>query len=155
MDINFDAIWEQMTERFALSERSVHGPSHWKNVERNGLRLAKLNGANATVVKLFAVIHDVERESDGYDPEHGRRAAKVAQELYGVEFDLPDAQMEQLLEALKYHNDGLTSEDVTIGTCWDADRMDLPRVGIQPEPKYMSTELGKEFAARFQYKNRG
>jgi uncharacterized protein len=41
------------------------------------------------------------------------------------------------------------SEHPTIGTCWDADRLDLGRVGARPDPKYMSTEARKR-AARIQ-----
>jgi uncharacterized protein len=35
-----------------------------------------------------------------------------------------------------------------IGACWDADRLDLTRVGIIPDPDMMSTEPGKELAAQ-------
>ena len=38
------------------------------------------------------------------------------------------------------------SEHPTIGTCWDADRLDLGRVGIVPQPKFMSTAFAKEVA---------
>jgi uncharacterized protein len=40
------------------------------------------------------------------------------------------------------------SDDPTIGTCWDADRLDLARegVGIQPRARYMSTEFAREIA---------
>jgi hypothetical protein len=41
---------------------------------------------------------------------------------------------------------GQLSDDPTIGTCWDADRLDLVRVGTQSEPSYMSTEFGSEIA---------
>lgn len=72
--------------------------------ERGADRLApaQLNGADETVVRLFAVFHDAERENESDEP--------------------------------------------TIGTCWDADRMDLPRVGIQPDPQKMSTQEGHDYA---------
>jgi uncharacterized protein len=28
---------------------------------------------------------------------------------------------------------------VTVSTCWDADRLDLGRVGIEPHPDYLCT----------------
>ena len=31
------------------------------------------------------------------------------------------------------------SDDPTIGTCWDADRLHLPRVSIEPNPAFFST----------------
>ena len=33
--------------------------------------------ADAEVVATFALIHDSQRQSDGYDPDHGRRAATL------------------------------------------------------------------------------
>ena len=54
------------------------------------------------------------------------------------------SQIELLMEACAKHNDGEVSEDPTIGVCWDADRLDLLRVGIIPLDKYLSTKAGKE-----------
>lgn len=34
----------------------------------------------------------------------------------------------------------------TIDACFDADRLDLGRVGITPDPEKMATERGKELA---------
>jgi hypothetical protein len=34
--------------------------------------------------------------------------------------------------------------DITVQTCWDADRLDLPRVGIQPLPQFLCTEAAKK-----------
>ena len=34
--------------------------------------------------------------------------------------------------------------DITIDTCFDADRMDLPRVGITPLPDKMATKKGAQ-----------
>ena len=148
MKINYPALWKQLTAHFSLGDCSLHGPDHWRRVEANGLQLSKLNGADETVVRLFAVFHDVERQNDGYDPEHGRRAAELALNIHETAYELASPQLNLLLEACRYHNDGLVSPDLTIGTCWDADRMDLPRVGITPDPEKMSTIHGKDFAER-------
>ena len=45
---------------------------------------------------------------------------------------LDDARFGVLAEALRLHSDGLVSDDATIGACWDADRLHLPRVSIDP-----------------------
>lgn len=148
MSNGYEQLWEKMIKQFSLGKWSFHGPGHWRNVEANGLRLARLNGADEEIVCLFALFHDAKRQSDGADPEHGHRAAALAESLHESDFTLEPERFEKLLYALRYHNDGLTSEDVTIGTCWDADRMDLPRVGIIPEAKYMSTQHGKQYAWR-------
>jgi uncharacterized protein len=49
-----------------------------------------------------------------------------------------------LLRALTEHADGYKSEDPTIGVCWDADRLDLPRVGIQPNRELLSTTAARK-----------
>ena len=145
-NIAWSKIWKDMTDQFSLGDFSIHGPNHWRNVELNGLQLCRLNGADETVVRLFAVFHDVERENEGHDPEHGRRAADLLLQLHGELFELDELRLELLVDAVSYHNDGLVSDSLTIGTCWDADRMDLPRVGITPRPERMSTAHGKQFA---------
>ena len=147
-EIDFPRLWELMTEHFSLGDWSIHGPNHWRNVELNGLQLARLNGADEIIVRLFAVFHDVERENEGTDLEHGRRAADLIQRIHGDEFEISELQLEVLLDAVRYHNDGLVSDDLNIGTCWDADRMDLPRVGIIPAARKMSTRHGKDYANR-------
>ncbi len=39
---------------------------------------------------------------------------------------------------------GLTIEEITVLTCWDADRLDLGRVGIRPNARYLCTEPAKD-----------
>lgn len=80
-------LWQLVTKQFQLAADSIHGPSHWMIVRRNGLYLAKLHGADPEVVRLFAV-------------------------------------------------------------CLDADRLDLGRVGIIPDPQLLSTTTAKDIATR-------
>ena len=80
---DWPTLWRLATEGFALGEHSVHGPAHWRAVERNAIDLAATSGA----------------------------------------------------------------DDATIGTCWDADRLELPRVGIRPDPRYFSTIEGRRRAS--------
>lgn len=77
------------------------------------------------------------------DPNHGLRAAELIREMHGELFSITEEQLDTLCYTCEFHNHGMTSDDLTIGTCWDADRLDLPRVGIRPEPKYMSTDEGR------------
>ena len=51
--------------------------------------------------------------------------------------------LDQLAYACRHHSDGLTEADVTVQTCWDADRLDLARVGIEPEPRLLCTQQAK------------
>jgi uncharacterized protein len=112
-------------------------------VLHNGRLLAGMESANLSVVELFCMLHDTRRRNERRDPSHGRRAARYAQSLRGVWFDLSDKKMELLTEALKYHSDGYTEADITVQVCFDADRLDLGRVGIKPAPHRLCTASAK------------
>jgi len=66
-------------------------------------------------------------------------------------FHLDDARLTVLREACILHDRGKVSADATTGVCWDADRLDLPRVGIAPAPRLMSTAEGKRRAGNRWY----
>ena len=141
-------LWERVCGRFQLDLDSDHGPAHWLRVRRNGLYLAREHGADEEVVRLFAVFHDSCRESEYGDPPHGPRGGRLAIK-YREEghFALDDVRMELLVTACNIHNGGPPQEDPTIGVCLDADRLDLGRVGIMPDPELMSTVTAKVIAA--------
>lgn len=112
-------------------------------VLENGLRLCETTGAKIEVVRLFAVFHDSKRVSDGSDPEHGQRGADFAKALRGRLFDLPDDDFNLLYRACSGHTHELAHPDLTIQTCWDADRLDLGRVGVTPHPSRLCTDAAK------------
>lgn len=149
LEISEDALQRlksHVMAHFRCESSSIHGPSHWERVLANGLEIAKSNGADCGLVSLFAYLHDSCRLLDFGDFDHGRRAAMLVKELQGVFFALDEPRLALLAEACAKHADGLTSEDPTLGACWDADRLDLGRVGIDPDPHFMSTERGRELA---------
>jgi uncharacterized protein len=59
--INFDGLWEIVARQYALGGGSVHGPMHWRAVEKTGLVIAAQCGADDVIVKLFAIFHDSKR----------------------------------------------------------------------------------------------
>ena len=128
-----------LRRQYQLDWRGIHGAGHWIRVRANGLRLAPVTRANPTVVELFAVLHDVCREDDGSDMEHGARSAALVPEICDDLLGVGREQAELLAFACRYHTDGGTEADVTVQTCWDADRLDLGRVGIRPHPRYLCT----------------
>ena len=146
-DPDLRPLWAFVERQFALGPFTAHGPDHWRRVERNGLEVARQSGANVRVVRLFAVLHDARRVNEGSDTGHGRRAAYLAQQVRGDLFELDDEGFAKLYDACAAHELGQTSADPTIGTCWDADRLDLARVGARPMAEYMSTAYGKHLAA--------
>ena len=129
---------------YQLPWRGVHGVVHWARVLENGVRLAEVTGAKIEVVRLFAVFHDSRRANEDHDPGHGRLGAAFAAVLRGKLFELSDKDFELLRVACTEHTMGKTHGDVTIQTCWDADRLDLGRVGIYPEARYLCTEAAKD-----------
>ena len=106
--------------------------------------MARQNGARQDVVELFAFLHDSQRRNDGYDRHHGARAADYVVELNSWLLDLDPTGLDMLAYACRHHSDGLTEADVTVQTCWDSDRLDLGRVGIQPNPKRMCTQEARQ-----------
>jgi uncharacterized protein len=130
--------------QFALKWVGIHGAPHWSRVLENGLRLAEITGAKANVIELFAFLHDSRRLNDNYDPDHGLRAAEFARSLAGSAFELDPADLELLVTACRDHSDGLSQGDLTVLTCWDADRLDLGRVGIKPVPDRLCTKAARD-----------
>lgn len=135
---------EIIRREFQLGWHGIHGAAHWARVRENGLRLASVTGAVAHVVELFAVLHDSRRIHDGYDAGHGERAAEFARSLRGTLLHVSDADFRLLETACRYHSDGRTRADITVQTCWDADRLDLGRVGIKPDPVRMCTDAARD-----------
>ena len=129
--------------QFRLPRHSIHGPAHWARVRYNGLLLSRECGADWQVVELFAFIHDSQRYDDGFDPDHGPRAADYALRTCGNLFQLSDSQLTKLVQACTGHTHEHLTSCVTVQTCWDADRLDLARVGIIPDPYYLGTDLAK------------
>ena len=132
--------------QYQLSRHGIHGPVHWARVLENGRRLAEATGASLPVVELFAVFHDSCRLNDDFDPEHGSRGAELAAKFRGKHFDLSDRDFVALKAACRLHTLGLTEADVTVQTCWDADRLDLGRVGVKPHPKRLCTTAAKDLS---------
>ena len=139
-------LWLYVESQFLLGANSLHGPDHWRRVERNGLSLAAESGADVFIVRLFAVLHDARRHDEGRDMGHGERGGELARTLRGRFFELDDADLEILCDACAGHEKGDVSDHPTIGTCWDADRLDLWRVGARPDAHYMSTAAGQRAA---------
>jgi uncharacterized protein len=136
---------EAIGKQYRLPWGGVHGIGHWARVRENGLRIAAtLPGVNSEVVELFAVFHDAGRRNEGIDAGHGRRGAELAESLRGALFDLSDEEFALLDVACRFHTDGRTDGDVTVQTCWDADRLDLGRVGIRPDPRYFSVAVAQD-----------
>lgn len=139
------ALLKLLRDQFALDWQGIHGAPHWARVRANGLRLSVATGANPKVVEAFAFLHDSQRRNDDEDEFHGERAAMFARSLPAPLLGgLNDAEYDLLAQACRGHSGGGTRGDITVLTCWDADRLDLGRVGIRPDPRRLCTEAARD-----------
>ena len=130
----------------------IHGLRHWITVERNAHYLAQFNNADVKVLSYFAYFHDCMRENEWRDKGHGPRAASFAKKHRDI-IPLDDVQFKQLTDACKGHTYGKRGDCITINTCWDADRLDLGRVGITPHADYLFNPEAKRMATENDYVN--
>lgn len=135
---------EAVRKQYVLNWEGIHGIGHWERVSEVGSALAAKTGADLRVVELFAYLHDACRLDDGFDPGHGHRSAEFALSLRGRCFELPDDKFDLLIYAIRSHSGGRLDARVEVGTCWDADRLDLGRVAISPHPDYLSMAAARE-----------
>jgi uncharacterized protein len=143
MSMHDRTILEAVLDEYVLPWDGDHGIAHWARVLENGLRLAEETGANVEVVRLFSLLHDSRRINELAAPGHGPRAAEFARSLRGRLFDLGDDDFVLLHRACAGHTHCVTDPDVTVRTCWDADRLDLGRVGVTPDPILLCTDVAR------------
>ena len=145
-----DEIFALLKAKSNFINSPIHGLKHWQTVERNGHYLANFNGADKAVLSYFAYFHDCMRENENRDRGHGPRAAVFAKKHRDL-IPLNDIQFKQLVDACKGHTHGERPDCITINTCWDADRLDLPRVNIIPNANRLHNKEAKRIANEFDY----
>lgn len=134
----------KILKTFERWNNPIHGHEHWMRVVLNGLMIAEHNPlVNRRVVELFGLLHDCKRVNDGTDVAHGARAAQFAKSIRPI-IQLDDIPFQWLIHALAFHTHQKYHPNPTIGTCYDADRLDLSRVGIIPKAEFMNTEYAKK-----------
>ena len=122
----------------------LHGEQHWQAVARAGAELIESgSGADPAVVFCFALVHDSQRLDDGTDPDHGPRAARSLASLSPL-IQLGETGLDVLAAACERHSRAGTDPDATVGTCFDADRLNLWRVGTWPDPALLSTAAARD-----------
>ena len=131
--------------QFALDiQHGIHGIPHWSRVWRNARELAEAEGVDSKVPCLFSFFHDSQRFDDRVDANHGPRASAWLERLY-LKRQLPVGMSDfhLLCVAVNGHSYGETEADPIVQVCWDADRLDLGRVGIIPDPERLCTAYAK------------
>ena len=151
----------------AKHNSAIHGVAHWTRVHRYGLLLAAtlgLSESEKVTIALFAWTHDLARTDDGGGNQHAIDGAKYVEVLTSTLFtNFPEDTLDIVRHAIRYHSDGMNAEEAlyelpieqystwtretilnTLGCCWDADRLDLLRLGIVPHEAKMSTPYWHE-----------
>lgn len=152
---DWNQLWNIACAHYKLGDG--HGPDHWGRVEKWGVTLVRHTaGADAELVRIFAILHDCRRSHEDGCWDHGARAAVLANKLNGTVFDIGRSRFVKLQVALAWHSWGkvqcvcpMHRGDPTIACCWDADRLDLTRYGIAPKLHLLGTPLGKALAKRY------
>ena len=142
--LNLKPIVHAVLKECPLPSSGIHGVAHWARVLENGVRLAEMTGARIEVVRLFAIFHDCRRVTEEPDLVHGIPGAKFAAKLRGTLFDLNDDDFDLLFVACAGHIIHPVDDDPTVQTCWDADRLDLSRVGTRISPFWLGEATVEE-----------
>lgn len=148
--MNWDALYERVRSDAPLADSPEHGTKHWTQVATNGLTLMVMGApGDGFLVMLFALLHDSQRVNEFHDPGHGVRAEQYMRRLCAQGWIVLDEQRQNTLgRALAGHDRDRRFEiPTTIGLCWDADRLDLPRVGITPDVEYLSTPQARQLVS--------
>lgn len=152
-------LWETNKELINKLQRDsklfhspIHGFKHWRTVEKNGLYLSQHNDGDPDVISHFAYFHDCMRVSEHIDNGHGLRGGKYALKNKHM-INLSDEQLRILYLACAGHTGGKNPSCDTIACCWDADRLDLRRIGVKPNLKWFSTTKAKAIANNHNYTN--
>lgn len=147
--MSVQALKDYIEENKQIWSSPIHGINHWEHVWSNGQQVGWAVDADLEVVEYFAYLHDCQRWSEGTDWLHGPRAAQFAQQNREL-FDLSGSQFKELISAVAGHTKlqpgCKAGENPTIATCWDADRLDIWRVGYSVDTRYLFTDRAKDLA---------
>lgn len=138
------SLIDEVVRQLAINPLGIHGLSHWARVYANGMRLAAINGADTDIVELFALFHDSRRLNEGADPAHGPRGAELVLHLQSHLPPITANKLELLLSACRLHTVARTHENLSVQTCFDADRLDLGRIGKIVDPAYLCTAAARD-----------
>ena len=144
LKFNLEELREYAIKHWNKSD--IHGIEHWDNVYKNALKL-KDNDINLNILYAFAYLHDSARFNDGIDLYHGARAVENVKKLSKtILSNLSHEEIFELSYACCYHTTEHKTNNKTINACFDADRLDLIRVDIIPDPFQMASKKGAEIA---------
>ena len=141
---DLERLVAEVHARSPLWDSPDHGDHHWRLVAWVGAELLEEERrGDLLVTMLFGLFHDSQRENEYTDPEHGPRGAKLARELLPP-LGVSQEAIDLVARACELHTKAPATDDPILGLCWDSDRLNLWRVGIEPDPYYLSTAAARK-----------
>lgn len=118
-----------------------HGIPHARRcAELAAQMIEAVPDADADVLAAFCLLHDAKRESES-DAADGPRAAAFARNLAAAgTLRLDREQLESLCDALAHDYPPMTSDDPSVGLCWDVCRL---AVDVVIDSRYLSTAAAR------------
>jgi len=120
---------------------ALHGISHLRQVSLLAGKIASASGADVESAMVAGFLHDAGRTDDFGGNQHALDSAILARPLLIRLYPHIDADL--VCYAIARHADGMTTDDPLIGSLWDADRLELKRIGRYVREDLLSTAEGK------------
>jgi uncharacterized protein len=151
LTIKYKDLILKIEEQFKIDFYGLHGIEHWKRVYENTQKLASYYKIQSEVFGLFSLLHDSKRVNEDIDKFHGKRASLFVEELIkSKEIILDDEDTKRLIYACKNHTHSDKKDplykDLVVQICFDSDRLDIDRVCLEVDSKYLATDYAKKLA---------
>lgn len=135
---SWDGLLADCQDGARLRGSPIHGEEHWRAVAATGMGLTAF-GADPEMCLAFGMLHDCRRADEFGDPWHGEEAAEYARNNRHLHGLLGQERAAAVLRACEVHSlPAPYGDDMRIGACLDADRLNLVRLGIRPRADLMS-----------------
>jgi len=144
-------LYQPEAEWYLLDPESVHGRGHAARTlilaEKIALKYQREFGyqIDFEALRWAAVLHDIRRESEVGDKNHGLRAARwVRENLAAISHDSVD--VEKVAYLCQWHDakdDKIPNMTPELMILKDADGLELWRTGVEPDLKILRTEFAR------------
>jgi uncharacterized protein len=131
----------RLSGKLRYFDSELHGLSHLREVAILAGRIAAESGVDVETAVVMGFLHDCGRMNDGGGNGHVTDSAGLARPLLRQLF--PHLDADKVCQAIAAHADGGTTEDLLIGSLWDADRLTLERLGRNVREDLLSTPAAK------------
>ena len=131
----------RLSGKLRYYDSELHGLSHLREVALLAGRIAADSGVDVETAVVMGFLHDCGRMNDGGGNGHAIDSARLARPLLRQLF--PHLDGDKVCQAIAAHADGGTTDDLLVGSLWDADRLTLERLGRTVREDLLSTPAAK------------